>query len=80
MTANIEQRLKKIFSVILDISEESINEKFSMKSSENWDSMNQLNLILSIEEEFGIHFNDTEVQVLNSYTAVKEIVLSKIMN
>jgi len=78
MTTNIEQKLKKIFSVIFDISEESINENFSMKSSENWDSMNQLNLILSIEEEFGIFFNDTEVEALISYTAVKEILLSKI--
>lgn len=80
MSANIEEKLKKIFSVIFDISEESINEDFSMKSSENWDSMNQLNLILSIEEEFGIFFNDTEVLALISYIAVKEIVLSKITN
>jgi acyl carrier protein len=80
MTINIEQKLKQIFSIIFDISEELVDDNFSMKSSENWDSINQLNLILSIEEEFGIFFNDTEVPSLISFTAVKEVVLSKILN
>ncbi len=80
MSNDIEQRLKKIFSVIFDVPEQSVDEFFSMESSENWDSMNQLNLILSIEEEFDIYFSDTEVPTLISFTAVKNTLLSKILN
>jgi acyl carrier protein len=80
MSNDIEQRLKKIFSVIFDVPEQSVDEFFSMESSENWDSMNQLNLVLSIEEEFGIYFSDTEVPTLISFKVVKDIVLSKVSN
>jgi acyl carrier protein len=78
MSNDIEQRLKKIFSVIFDVPEQSVDEFFSMESSENWDSMNQLNLVLSIEEEFCIYFSDTEVPTLISFKVVKDTVLSKI--
>lgn len=78
MSNDIEQRLKKIFSVIFDVPEQSVDEFFSMESSENWDSMNQLNLVLSIEEEFGIYFSDIEVPTLVSFKVVKDTVLSKI--
>jgi acyl carrier protein len=78
MNSDIEQWLKNIFSAIFDLPENSIDDSFSKETFEDWDSMIQLNLVLSIEEEFNVYFSDTEVLNLISFKDVKGILLSKI--
>ena len=53
-----------------------ISDDFSRKNKE-WDSFNHLSLISEIESEMGIVFSMEEVNKINSYKDLCEIVLNK---
>jgi acyl carrier protein len=71
---NVTSKLKEIFVNIFSISPEIINDELSPDMVAKWDSLQHLNLILSIEEEFGIKiFPEEAVELLNFGLAIKHI-------
>jgi acyl carrier protein len=67
-------RIKKVMSAVFEIPIESITEESSNDNIENWDSLRHLNLILALEEEFGISMPDEEVGNLINYKLIELIV------
>ena len=55
----------------------SIDETCSQKSCNAWDSMNQLNLVIELEMEFGISLEPEEIGRMVDYASVVEIVKQK---
>jgi acyl carrier protein len=70
----MENKLKKIMSELFDIEVSEINENSSPDNIEKWDSLNQMNLIVSLEEEFNIVFTDDDIIEMVSYPLVKLIL------
>lgn len=70
----MEKKLKLIISQILNVDVQSIDENFSKDNCESWDSINQMALINTLEEEFNIRFSDEEVLQLLSYQLIKIIL------
>ena len=70
----INSRIKLVMSTVFDVSTDIIDENCSSDSLDNWDSIGQLNLILALEEEFGISIPDEEVGDIVNYKLVKLIV------
>ena len=62
----MEQRVKELMSDILGLNPDEIEASTSMDSVAAWDSLNHINLILALEEEFGILFASQEVMSLAS--------------
>ncbi len=60
------ERIKKVLSAILGIEPEAIGEDFSSDSTEQWDSLRHINLIIALEQEFKISFPDEDVAMLSS--------------
>lgn len=56
----------------------SIDETCSQKNCKAWDSMNQLNLVIELEMEFGISLEPEEIGRMVDYASVVEIVKSKL--
>ncbi len=55
---------KQVFQIISDVMNyplEKINDESTPENIEAWDSLNQMNLVLALEEEFGITFTDDEI-------------------
>jgi len=73
----MENKLKRLLSVVLDVDEEMINEKASADSIEGWDSLKQMNIIVAIEEEFGILFDEDEAILSNSFSSLNELIKAK---
>jgi acyl carrier protein len=73
----MENKLKRLLSVVLDVDEEMINEKASADSIEGWDSLKQMNIIVAIEEEFGILFDEDEAILSNSFSSLSELIKAK---
>ena len=50
-----------------------------MKKSEilSWDSIGHLNLILEIEDSLGVSFTKDEIESINSFEVLLEIINSK---
>ncbi len=62
----MRKRALDVVSQVLDVPVEQIDEASSPESIEAWDSLRHMNLVLALEEEFGIQFTDDRiVQMLN---------------
>ena len=70
----MEDRIKKVMSDVFDIDIESINNDSSPDNIENWDSLKHMDLIVTLEEEFGIEFTDEEIVDSMSYTLIVNIL------
>ena len=69
-----EQRLKAVFSAVLDVPMEQVVPELSPQTCEKWDSLNQIHLIGAIEEEFEIEIDFGDQMRLLSFAIALEIV------
>lgn len=69
-----EQSLKQLMGVILEVSPETIDENSSMDNIKSWDSLKHMNLVLAIEEEFGVSVPDEEAANITSYKLIRIVV------
>lgn len=73
----MEDKLKEIMSTVFQVSTEEINESTSQKTIEKWDSLNQLNLVVALEDEFDVFFEPEEIGKMITFNAVLEIIKNK---
>ena len=71
-------KIKQVMSAVFEIHLESIGDDASSDNIENWDSLRHLNLILALEEEFGVSIPDEEVGNLVNYKLL-ELVINDIL-
>lgn len=74
MNSNVEVRIKEVMSGVFDIDIETINEESSQDSIEQWDSMKHLDLIVALEEEFGVDIPIEEVGNMTNFKYIKLII------
>jgi acyl carrier protein len=67
-------KIKQVMSAVFEIPIESINNDASSDNIENWDSLRHLNLILALEEEFGVSIPDEEVGNLVNYKLIELVI------
>ncbi len=72
----MEQKLLDVMRRVFE--DMSIDETCSQKNCKAWDSMNQLNLVVELEMEFGILLEPEEIGQMVDYPTVLEIIKSKI--
>ncbi len=66
----MESVVFKTVSEIFGVSMSRINENSSMDTIKEWDSLNHMNLMMALEEEFSIQFDNDEVMKLTSIPAI----------
>ena len=69
----MEQKLKELMANVFSIEISEINSLSSPDSISQWDSIGHLNLITSIEEEFGIYFDEEQIIQMLNFQLVNEI-------
>lgn len=66
MDKDVDFRVKQIVSRLFQLDSASVTGDFSPDNVKAWDSLQHLNLVTVLEEEFGLVFNEEEiVQMLN---------------
>lgn len=73
----ILQKVQEIFRDNFDNQELIINEETTALDIEEWDSLEQINLILLIEKEFNIKMDINETATLGSVREIIDIILKK---
>ena len=73
----MENRIKKVMSEVLGIDEASISDSTSPENVESWDSLKQMNLIVALEDEFDIEFEDDDIIEIMDYKSIVDKVLNK---
>ncbi|MFC1587432.1 acyl carrier protein [Planctomycetota bacterium] len=70
-------KLQEVFATVLNIDTESINDNSSPDNTENWDSLNMMNLVTAIEDEFNVSFSTREIMKMRTVGQVRETLRSK---
>lgn len=68
------ERYKKVFVEIFDVEEQILDENFTFKGIEKWDSLTHLNLITTLEETFDVMFDTEDILHYGSYLNGIEIL------
>lgn len=66
--------LKNIMSNLFDIPVDDINENISPENCDQWDSLQHMNLIFAIEEEFGVSLTDDDVLKIKDFKSIIDIL------
>ena len=74
MTASTFEKVRNIASDIFGIPADRITAESSPETIENWDSMQHLNLVLAIEEKFGVQLDPEDIEQMKNIGAVAALV------
>lgn len=74
----IHNNLQEIFRTVFDDSTLTINDNTTSEDIEDWDSLEQINLIVAIEKKFNIKFKLEEVTGLANVGAMIDLIISKL--
>ena len=74
----MEEHVKAIMADILLIEKSAIHDQSSMDTIERWDSLAQIDLITTLEEEFGVTFEVEEFQTMTSFSAIMASLSEKV--
>lgn len=61
-------------AAVLGVAADEIGAEASPATIESWDSLKHMNLILALEEEFGIEFSDDQVVELTSLPEIRQAI------
>jgi len=74
----METRIKKIMlSVFESDGVTEIPDDASPDTIDGWDSLAHMNMVLALEEEFGVVFTDEEIEEMLNYNLIHEILKNK---
>jgi acyl carrier protein len=62
----------------MEVSIDQVSEESSPETIENWDSLRNINLILALEEEFGIYFSDEQITEVLNVESIIQIIKNQI--
>jgi len=74
----MKNRLLGVFSKAFNIA--NVDETISQRNCEKWDSLNHINLVVEIENEFDISIEPEEFDEMKDFRSIEKIVLSKLNN
>ena len=70
--------LTEVFRTLFNNPELNLDDELVATDVPGWDSFNHINLIINIEEEFGVKFTNDEVAKMQNVGDLKKILAHKI--
>ena len=78
MSSAIFEEVRTIASDLFAVSTHKITLDSSPQTIESWDSIQHLNLVLALEEKFGLQLSPEEIQEMNSIAQVINLISAKL--
>ena len=73
----IYEKLNNIFRDIFDDNEIVVSDETTSNDIEDWDSLEHINLITTVEQAFGVKFNMNEVITMKNVGEMVDIIISR---
>jgi acyl carrier protein len=54
-----------------------INENMSINELDSWDSLSQMDLVITLEKEYSVNFDLHEIRRMNSYNGIVQLLSNK---
>ena len=70
----LKQKIISIMADIFELDAADIPDDASPGVIENWDSIRHMNLVVALEEEFDVRFNDTDIVDLITIPLIESII------
>lgn len=70
--------LNEVFQDVFDDESITVNEETTADDIEDWDSLEHINLIAAVEQEFGMKFNMGQVVSMKNVGEMADIIIGKI--
>ncbi len=71
------EKVRKLVAEVFQIRESDITLETNMKDIDSWDSLTHMELIVSLEDEFGIEFTADEIMEMTDVAKIEKIVGEK---
>lgn len=68
---NLEERIIDVMGAVFELSNDEIDINSSPDTIKEWDSLKHMNLIIALEEEFNIEFDDSVIGNLINFALIK---------
>jgi acyl carrier protein len=78
MASTTFDKVRAVSADIFQVPPGQITPASSPETIENWDSVQHLNLVLALEEQFGVQFEPEEMDQMKSIGGVAELVETKL--
>jgi len=78
MSLPIADRVRGIAADVLEVPAATIRSDSSPKNVALWDSVRQLNLVLALEQEFGVQFEPQEIATMTDIENIVSILRRKL--
>lgn len=72
------ETLNEVFQDVFDDTSIEVDENTTSEDIEDWDSLEHINLIASVEQEFGVKFNMGQVNTMKNVGEMVDIIMSQI--
>jgi len=67
----LAERIRKVMGDVLGVDQATISDEATPGNIEQWDSLRHMNLVLALEDEFGIRFRDNQLEQLISFRLIE---------
>lgn len=74
----VYERLNPVFQDVFDDDTIVVTDATTSDDIEDWDSLEHINLIAAVEEEFGMHFNMGQVVSMKNVGEMVDIILANV--
>lgn len=73
----MSNRIEEVFSEVLGVPMEKINDATSPENTSEWDSLQAMNLVAALEEAFDIKLSTKEIVSMRSVGMVRKVLRAK---
>jgi acyl carrier protein len=73
----MSNRIEKVFSEVLSLPLEKINDSTSPENTPEWDSLQAMNLVVALEEAFAVRLSTKEIVSMRSVGLVRKVLRTK---
>ena len=78
--AAVFEQIRAMASDLFGVPVEQITAASSPQTLENWDSIQHLNLVLAVEEKFGVQLSPEEIEEMKNVGETAKLVESKLQS
>ena len=71
---NHDASIKEVMGKVLGVGPDQLNEQASADNIDTWDSLRHMNLILALEEEFGVVIPDEDAPNITSFSLIRLVI------
>ncbi|WP_024867383.1 acyl carrier protein [Butyrivibrio sp. FCS014] len=72
------ERMNEVFRDVFDDEDIEVNDETTADDIEDWDSLEHINLVNAMEEEFGVKFTMGEIVALKNVGEMADLIISKL--